>query len=126
MTTLTFNPNARPHITEDRKEWTSVQRSEIPDSVETIDDVSQPSTEQLVERWIRIAMFHAICHPTQDPVGYIASIAGVRGAWGFGETREDALEELESVLAEWVDLKLSSGDDDIPKMEHISLVPAKG
>jgi len=81
---------------------------------------------QLIEEWIGIAMSHAICRPIQDPVGFIASIAGVQGAWGWGETRHDALVELESVVAEWLDLKLANRDDDIPKMEHINLSQKMG
>ena len=120
MTLLTYSPHVWPGNTGE----TRVLRPEVPEHVLTSDNVSNPSSEELAKRWIRIAMFHAICRPIQDPVGFIASIAGVDGAWGFGETCNDALVELESVLAEWLDLKLTNRDSDIPKMEHIDLAYA--
>lgn len=125
---MTLLLDSNPHIwtgnTKERNWRSDVNRPEMQRSVRHVENVFNPSVEELVKGWIRIAMFHAVCRPTQDPVGFIASIVGVEGAWGFGETRDDALQELESVLTDWVDLKMGSGDNDIPKMEHINLAYA--
>ena len=124
MTLLDSNPHIWAGNVANENWLSRVSRPEITSSVETVDNVFSPSPEELVKRWIRIAIFHAVCRPIKDPVGFIASVAGVDGAWGFGESRDEALQELESVLTEWVALKLKNGDDDIPNMEHIDLVSA--
>ena len=61
----------------------------------------------------------------RDPAGFVATVAGIEGAWGFGDSSEEALEELESVLIDWASLKLEDGDDDIPSMEGVHLVIAR-
>ena len=76
---------------------------------------------KLIGQWIEIAMSHAIIRTVSDPAGFVSSIAGIRGAWGYGPTHEEALQDLESVLLDWVKLKLDDGDDDIPSMEGIYL-----
>ena len=60
--------------------------------------------------------------PIDDPAGHVATVAGIEGAWGFGDTEEGALDELRSVLLGWASLKLEDGDDDIPSMEGVHLV----
>ncbi len=47
----------------------------------------------------------------------VAVISGLAGPWAFGETKEAALKELESVLRDWAAIKLADGDDDIPPMK---------
>ncbi len=64
--------------------------------------------------------------PCKIPLGSSRPSQVLHGAWGYGKTRHDALVELESVLAEWLDLKLAKRDDDIPEMEHINLSHAMG
>lgn len=57
-----------------------------------------------------------------DPVGVVASVAGINGPRGFGHSPEEALEELNSALIDWADDKLKNGDDDIPSMGGVQLV----
>lgn len=59
-----------------------------------------------------------------DPEGLVATVAGIDGAWGFGNSNssEEALEDLQSVLIDWATLKLEDGDEDIPSMEGLHLV----
>ena len=57
-----------------------------------------------------------------DPVGVVASVAGINGPRGFGHSPEEALEELNSALIDWADAKLKNGDDDIPSMGGVQLV----
>ena len=79
-------------------------------------------TEDLVNQWAKIAVSHARTEFINDPVGVVATVAGLKGPWGFGHTPEEALNELESVLVDWVTMKLEDGDNDIPDMEGVHLV----
>ena len=79
-------------------------------------------TEDLVNQWAKIAVSHAKTESIDDPVGVVATVAGLKGPWGFGHTPEEALSELESVLVDWVTMKLEDGDNDIPDMEGVRLV----
>ena len=72
--------------------------------------------------WAEAAVRHAIVRPLEDTDEFVATVAGVRGAWGAGATADEALDELQSVLIDWATLKLDDGDRDIPDMEDIRLV----
>ncbi len=76
---------------------------------------------KLVGLWAKIAVSHATVRSINDPVGAVATVAGIDGAWGFGTSTEQALQDLESVLIDWATLKLEDGDDDIPSMEGVHL-----
>lgn len=76
----------------------------------------------LVEQWAAIAVRHAMTEPIEDPDGMVATISWINGPWAFGQTAEEALNELESVLIDWVTMKLEDGDRDIPNMEGVYLV----
>ena len=79
-------------------------------------------SEADVQPWARAAVSLACqLEEIDDPVGYIATLSDVLGPWAFGETRESAQAELESVLVGWALLKLDDGDRDIPVMGGISL-----
>ena len=80
---------------------------------------------RLVGLWAEVAVAHAMVRAIRDPAGFVATVAGIEGAWGFGDSSEEALEELESVLIDWASLKLEDGDDDIPSMEGVHLVIAR-
>ncbi len=81
--------------------------------------------EKLIDQWAEIAVSHAMVRTTKDPAGLIATVAGIDGAWGFGQSEDEALDDLRSVLVDWVNLKLEDGDDDIPGMEGVHLVIAQ-
>lgn len=79
-------------------------------------------SEADVQPWARAAVERACrLEEIDDPVGYVATLKDVLGPWAFGETRESARSELESVLIGWALLKLDDGDRDIPVMGGISL-----
>ena len=78
--------------------------------------------DRLLASWAEIAVSHAMVRCIDDPAGHIATVAGIEGAWGLGDTEEGALDELRSVLIGWAYLKLEDGDDDIPSMEGVHLV----
>ena len=78
--------------------------------------------EKLIDRWAEVAVSHSIVRTINDPAGLIATVAGIDGAWGFGQSEDEALDDLRSVLLDWASLKLEDGDDDIPSMEGVHLV----
>ena len=78
--------------------------------------------QNLIAHWAQVAVAHAIARRSDDPPGMIATVAGVEGAWGYGSTREESLNDLESVLNDWAAMKLRDGDKDIPSMEGVHLV----
>ena len=71
--------------------------------------------ERLVEGWAEEAVSHATVRTINDPAGLVATVAGIDGAWGFGQSEDQALDDLRSVLVDWASLKLQDGDDDIPR-----------
>ena len=78
-----------------------------------------------IQRWSEIASSQAVLRDIDDPPGFVATVSGVKGAWGFGESKQAAIDELRSVLVGWVTLKLEDGDDDIPSMEGVKLVTGR-
>lgn len=76
----------------------------------------------LIKQWAEIAASQAILNNIDDPPGFIATVSGAKGAWGFGDSKQAAIDDLRSVLIGWVTLKLEDGDDDIPNMEGVQLV----
>lgn len=112
-----------PSDTEGR-EW--LELDNMPETV--ISDEAEPVAdgravrENLTALWAEAAVTHAIVRAIEDPPGLVATVAGLDGAWGFGESPREALDDLKSVLIDWASLKLDDGDDDIPSMEGIHLV----
>ena len=86
------------------------------------DDRTAP--EGLVEHWADKAVTQATVQTLNDPAGHLATVAGIDGPWGFGQSEDEALDDLRSVLVDWASLKLEDGDDDIPIMEGVRLVTA--
>ena len=76
---------------------------------------------KIIVLWAEAAVRHAVVRPLKDTDEFVATVAGVRGAWGAGATADEALDELRSVLIDWAALKLDDGDRDIPDMEGIRL-----
>jgi len=79
--------------------------------------------EAIIDRWAEAAVSYATVEQIQDPDGVVATISGLKGPWAFGESKEEAIAELESVLRDWAAIKLAEGDDDIPPMKGIHLTP---
>ena len=78
--------------------------------------------DKSIARWAEVAVSHAATRRIDNPPGLIATVEGVEGAWGFGDTDDDALEDLESVLRDWAAMKLREGDKDIPQIEGVHLI----
>ena len=81
------------------------------------------SLEKLIDQWAEAAVSCATVEAIQDPDGFVATISGLAGPWAFGESQEQAIVELDSVLRDWAAIKLADGDDDIPPMKGIHLTP---
>lgn len=81
-------------------------------------------TKNSIARWAEVAVSDAVTRRIDDPPGLIATVDGVEGAWGYGDTHEEALADLESVLRDWAAMKLRDGDPDIPQIKGVHLVSA--
>ena len=109
---------------------TKNQEVTVIDNYESIDtDIKLPADdgtahEGLIERWAEVAVSRATVRAINDPAGVVATVEGIDGAWGFGQSEDEALDDLRSVLVDWASLKLEDGDDDIPSMEGVHLVAA--
>ena len=78
--------------------------------------------EKRLNLWAQAALRRAVTDPIEASEGYFASVAGVPGAWGFGNSVAEAKSDLLSVLVDWADLKIKRGyGDDIPSMGGIDL-----
>ena len=95
--------------------------STAPEAIKTVRSDAETNLEALLTLWSKAAVEKAVVRSIQDPEGYIATVAGARGAWAFGETEAEALTEMESVLYGWAELKTEDGDDDIPIMGEVDL-----
>jgi len=95
--------------------------SASPEAIKTVGSDAEANLEALLTLWSKAAVEKAVVRSIQDPEGYIATVAGARGAWAFGETEAEALTEMESVLYGWAEVKTEDGDDDIPIMGEVDL-----
>ena len=74
----------------------------------------------LVKLYAEIALRHATSREV-DPGVWMATVVGLDGAWGDGDTPEEALEELHDAIMGWVAVKRRVGATDIPPMEGVDL-----
>ena len=56
----------------------------------------------LIKQWAEIAASQAVLSNIDDPLGFIATVDRVKGAWGFGDSKQAAIDNLKSVLIGWV------------------------
>ena len=64
---------------------------------------------QTLEIYRRQALKLAAVTTLDDGEGYVARIPGFRGLLGTGETKRTARADLETALADWVNLALKRG-----------------
>lgn len=72
-----------------------------------------------IETYVKLALRGARVEPEGDE--WFAEIPGFTGVWAAGTNPEVALNQLESVLRVWLQLKLDQGDKDIPELERTKL-----
>jgi predicted RNase H-like HicB family nuclease len=65
--------------------------------------------DELVE-YQKAALNRAVVKPLAPEEGYSARIPGFAGLIVFGDSKREALAELESALAGWIELSLKRGD----------------
>ncbi len=76
----------------------------------------------LLAEWSDAAMPHAKVSAI-GPEEFVATVAGLQGALGYGSTKDEALDSLRSALADWVHVQLEHGADDIPVMGGVNFNP---
>lgn len=75
-----------------------------------------------IARWAKAAIAQAKVEAMSDPAGYFATVPACKGAWACGTTPEEAIRELEDVLADWAGVHLRTGNQPpLPAMGGISL-----
>lgn len=89
------------------------------DGIVSTDDV-EGIPRPLVDLYVDIAVRHALVREV-DPGVWVATVAGLEGAWGDGESPDDAVSELREAIVGWVAVKRRVGATDIPLMEGIDL-----
>ena len=99
----------------------TLQHEDVEDgrvSVATVEGLPR----SLVEAYADLACRHAKVREV-DPGVWFASVAGLEGAWGDGESAEEALGSLREAIIGWVAVKRRLGIQNIPPMEGIDLNP---
>lgn len=87
----------------------------------TVDNVAA-EIEQVknISAFVRKAMAQCGLEKLEDNTWY-AAIPGFDGVWANASAPLSAVKELESVLLDWLSLKLEDHDDDIPFIDGIDL-----
>ncbi len=115
--------------------WSPVESPEAPTGTwETEDGPEGAETEpegaalrdrlyqKILSNWVDAAMRH---HSAKEiaPGEFVAAVAWIQGAIGYGASEEDAVDSLRYGLADWLHLKLVDGDDDIPVLGGLNFNP---
>ena len=88
------------------------RRAEIPFALlvlETTGNLDESRVVQTMEKYRRQALKLAEISFLSEEEGFAARIPGFRGLIATGQTKREALAELESALADWIDLALKRG-----------------
>lgn len=89
-----------------------------PDVLEVRYGLALPS--QLVRKYALLAAGRAETERLQDGTWY-AEIPGFPGVWAQGESEEEVVRELETVVRDWALLKIQDKDRDLPIIGLINL-----
>jgi predicted RNase H-like HicB family nuclease len=85
------------------------------------DEGFRPVPDQLIERYIRIALWRARTEPLEDGSGWFAELPILQGVYGEGESEQEALDLLASAIQAWVLFKMERRHSDIPILADIDL-----
>lgn len=88
---------------------------------EEITRSDRPLPEQLIDRYVMLAVRLADCEELEDRSGWFASVRGFDGVYGEGETESAAVDDLHSSMRGWVVLKMARRHGDIPLVAGIDL-----
>jgi predicted RNase H-like HicB family nuclease len=75
---------------------------------------------QLIGRYVAAACRRGMTEQTEDGRWY-AEVQVLPGVWAEGDTEEQALTELRETVEEWVQMKISDKDRDLPLLDGIDL-----
>ena len=78
----------------------------------------------LVKAYADLAAGHAAVRELEPGV-FVATVVGLEGAWGDGDSVKAALDSLREAIVGWVAVKRRLGAADIPQMEGLDLNPAR-
>ncbi len=78
--------------------------------------------QKILSNWVDAAMRH---HSVKEiaPGEFVATVAWIQGAIGYGGSEADTVDSLRYGLADWLHLKLVDGDDDIPVLGGLNFNP---
>lgn len=80
----------------------------------------RPLPVQLIRRYARIAAWRAETERLDDGSWY-AEVPNFPGVWAQGDSEEEAVRELETVVRDWAILKIQDKDRDLPVIGLIDL-----
>lgn len=60
----------------------------------------------MLEEYIAVAIGQATCEYLSEDEIYYCEVCNLPGVWGTGETRDSAIEDLRSVIEDWVNVGL--------------------
>jgi hypothetical protein len=78
--------------------------------------------ESFIRFYAKTAARHGAAREV-DPGVWVSTIAGLDGAWGEGDSREEALGSLEDAVFNWAIVKLRLRATNIPQIEGLGLQP---
>jgi hypothetical protein len=77
----------------------------------------------MLTQYIEEAMKRAKFKRLPENEGYFGTISGFRGVWANANTIRACRLELQSVLEDWLLIKLRHNDDDLPVVRGMNLNP---
>lgn len=80
----------------------------------------RPLPVQLINRYAMLASWRAEMERLEDGSWY-ADIRNFPGVWAQGGSAEEVVKELESVVRDWIFLKIEDKDRDLPIIDEIDL-----
>ncbi len=81
---------------------------------------NRPLPVQLIKRYALLAVMRAETERLGDGSWY-AEIRGFPGVWAQGDSEDEALKEIETVVRDWTVLKILDEDKDLPIIGMIDL-----
>ncbi len=80
----------------------------------------RPLPMQLIEQYAETATRRATARQLDDG-SWLAEVEGFHGVWANEPSQKQALDEMQSVVREWVILKIRDEDRDLPVLEGLDL-----
>ncbi len=78
--------------------------------------------QKILSNWVDAAIRHNAVKEIA-PGEFVATVAWIQGAIGYGASKADAVDSFRYGLADWLHLKLVDGDDDIPVLGGLNFNP---